>query len=38
MDATNITDYSNIKIQDLNISVRLKNVLLQNGILFFNQY
>lgn len=37
MDATNITDYSNIKIQDLNISVRLKNVLLQNGILFFNQ-
>jgi|GEM_PF-5666867 len=37
MDATNITNYGNIEIQDLNISVRLKKVLLQNGILFFNQ-
>ena len=37
MNAINTIDYNNIKIQNLNISVRLKNVLLQNGILYFNQ-
>lgn len=37
MDVTNVIDYNNIKIENLNISVRLKNVLLQNDILYFNQ-
>ena len=32
-----MVDYQNIKIQNLNISVRLKNVLLQNGILNYKQ-
>lgn len=37
MDSLSVIDYSNIKIENLNISVRLKNVLLQNGIIYFNQ-
>ena len=37
MDNSNIIDYSTIKIENLDISVRLKNVLLQNGVLYFNQ-
>ena len=37
MDNSNIIDYSTIKIEDLDISVRLKNVLMQNDILYFNQ-
>lgn len=37
MDKTNEVDYSKIKIQDLDISVRLKNVLLKNNIIYFSQ-
>ena len=37
MSSSNTLDYNNIKIAKLNISVRLKNVLLQNGISYFNE-
>lgn len=37
MNAIDIIDYNSIEIKNLNISVRLKNVLLRNGIVYFSQ-
>ena len=37
MDNENKNNYDNIRIKDLNISVRLKNILLKKGIKFYNE-